>query len=290
MKRCRLGDSAGDDDESSVSRKKRKTLNSYYPVHLLGEAAAGIIPFNGYGIQRIISDSASADARGGRGSVGAPELRRVKPKLKEVSRPPLVRTLRGRVQVLPSRFNDSILDNWKKEKSISKNGVEDSALDTEYLPDREKDSKFGLKSVRMHGDGSINRKRNEGKGNSLHCRKFSPLSEDEIAELRNDELRSCDIKKYDEDSDECIDISGINKLYSTKDFVEGEVVWAMSGKHCPAWPAIVLNQESQVPHQVSNFRVSGTVCVMFFGYSGNGTQRVKCALVSIFCLLANCSN
>ncbi|KAK4431340.1 Histone-lysine N-methyltransferase ATX5 [Sesamum alatum] len=289
LKRCRVRDSAGDDDESSANRKKRKIATSYYPLHLLGEAAAGIIPFNGYGIHKILSNSAPVDVGGDRDGGAASESRCANPKSKEVSRPPLVRTSRGRVQVLPSRFNDSILDNWKKEKNISKNAARDSALDTEYLPAKEKDNKFSYKTPRSRGDATINRKRNEEKINSYQCRKFSPLSEDEIAELRNDGFRSCDVKKYnhsrdslttlqeqledDEELEECIQISGVGKLYSSKDFVEGDVVWAISGKHCPAWPAIVLNQESQVPQQVFNFRVAGSVCVMFFGYSGNGTQR-----------------
>ncbi|KAL2226964.1 UNVERIFIED_CONTAM: Histone-lysine N-methyltransferase ATX5 [Sesamum indicum] len=289
LKRCRVRDSAGDDDESSTNRKKRKIATSYYPLHLLGEAAAGIIPFNSYGIHKILSNSGPADIGGDRDGGAASEPRCVKSKSKEVSRPPLVRTSRGRVQVLPSRFNDSILDNWKKEKNISKNAARDSALDTEYLPAKEKDNKFSYKTPRIRGDATISRKRNEEKINSYQCRKFSPLSEDEIAELRNDGFRSCDVKKYigsrdslttlqeqledDEELEEYVQISGVDKLYSSKDFVEGDVVWAISGKHCPAWPAIVLNQESQVPQQVFNFRVAGSVCVMFFGYSGNGTQR-----------------
>lgn len=287
LKRCRVGDSAGDDDESSVSRKKRKTSNGYFPLHLLGEAAAGIIPFNGYGIQNIISKSAADDHGGGGGAASESRYSRP-PKSKEVSRPPLVRTSRGRVQVLPSRFNDSILDNWKKE---SKNAVRDSALDTEYVPVKQKDNRVSLKPLTIHGDVNSNRKQNEETIKQTKCRKFTPLSEDEIAELRNDGLRGSrsDSKKYRRDSlmtlvehsedddddddeyEECID--GIDRLYSTKDFGEGDIVWAIPGNHCPAWPAIVLNQESQVPAQVFNYRVAGAVCVMFFGYSGNGTQR-----------------
>lgn len=288
LKRCRVGDSAGDDEESSVSRKKRKTSNGYFPLHLLGEAAAGIIPFNGYGIQNIISKTAADDQGGGGGA--ASDSRCVRPpKSKKVSRPPLVRTSRGRVQVLPSRFNDSILDNWKKE---SKNAVRDSALDTEYVPVKQKDNRVSLKPLTIHGDVNSNRKQNEETTKQYKCRKFSPLSEDEIAELRNDGLRGSrsDSKKFRRDSsmtllehseddddddeyEECID--GIDRLYSTKDFGEGDIVWAIPGNHCPAWPAIVLNQESQVPAQVFNYRIAGAVCVMFFGYSGNGTQRVN---------------
>ncbi|XP_042003568.1 histone-lysine N-methyltransferase ATX4-like isoform X1 [Salvia splendens] len=251
MKRCRVGDSGGDDDELSVNRKKRKTSNDYFPLLLLGEAAAGIIPFNGYGVQKI-----AAEAPVGGGGAASESRSEQPSKSKEVSRPPLVRTSRGRVQVLPSRFNDSILDNWKKE---SKNAVRE---DTEYVPVKQKDNKSSSKPLRIRDDVNVPRKQSE-------WRKFSPLSVDEIAELRNEDGYDDD----DDDYDECIDISSIDRLYSTKDFGEGDIVWAIPGKHCPAWPAIVLNHELQVPTQVFNYRVAGAVCVMFFGYSGNGTQR-----------------
>ncbi|KAG6410027.1 hypothetical protein SASPL_128074 [Salvia splendens] len=252
MKRCRVGDSGGDDDELSVNRKKRKTSNDYFPLHLLGEAAAGIIPFNGYGVQKI-----AAEAPVGGGGAASESRSEQPSKSKEVSRPPLVRTSRGRVQVLPSRFNDSILDNWKKE---SKNAVRE---DTEYVPVKQKDNKSSSKPLRIRDDVNVPRKQSE-------WRKFSPLSVDEIAELRNEDGYDDD---DDDDYDECIDISSIDRLYSTKDFGEGDIVWAIPGKHCPAWPAIVLNHELQVPTQVFNYRIAGAVCVMFFGYSGNGTQR-----------------
>ncbi|KAL3819936.1 hypothetical protein ACJIZ3_005841 [Penstemon smallii] len=268
LKRRRTG---GETAECSlVNRKKRKIVNGYYPMHLLGEVAAGIIPFNGYGLPKFISSSASAGGGGG-GGVGG-ESWGARPK--EESRPPLVRTSRGRVQVLPSRFNDSVLDNWKKEKDSSKNVEKGSDLDSEYEPFREKGNKFSFKPPKI-------RKSNEVKSISNQCRKFSPLSEDEIEELRNGGLRNCGFKYYsspsslheEEELEEFMELNGINKLYSSEDFGEGDIVWAVSGRRCPAWPAIVLNQESQVPQQVLNFRVLGGVCVMFFGYSGNGTQR-----------------
>ncbi|KAK4485345.1 hypothetical protein RD792_007982 [Penstemon davidsonii] len=271
LKRRRTG---GETAECSlVNRKKRKIVNGYYPMHLLGEVAAGVIPFYGYGLQKFLSSSASAAAGGGGGGGGVGgESWCARPK--EESRPPLVRTSRGRVQVLPSRFNDSVLDNWKKEKDSSKNVEKGSDLDSEYVPFSEKGNKFSFKPPKI-------RKSNEVKSISNQCRKFSPLSEDEIEELRNGGLRNCGFKYYsspsslheEEELEEFMELNGINKLYSSEDFDEGDIVWAVSGRHCPAWPAIVLNQESQVPQQVLNFRVLGGVCVMFFGYSGNGTQR-----------------
>ncbi|XP_051142788.1 histone-lysine N-methyltransferase ATX5 [Andrographis paniculata] len=265
MKRCRGADSAGDDDESSSSSRKKRRADGYYRLDLLGKVAAGIIPFNGYGIEKITEEV--SEGKGG----GATPLK-LKEESKEESPPPPVRTSRGRVRLLPSRFNDSVLDNWKKEGSIStgKNTVRNSGQDTDYVPFEKKDnSKFSSKSLKIRGDLTT------GKKNSFQCRKFSPLSEEEIAELRNSSAALQEqLEDTEEEPDECcVAISSVDRLHRAKDFAEGDTVWAISGKNCPAWPAIVLNQESQVPQQVYNFRVAGAVCVMFFGYSGNGTQR-----------------
>ncbi|CAI9762478.1 unnamed protein product [Fraxinus pennsylvanica] len=298
LKRCRVGDSGGEDDESSSgNRKKRKSANGYYPLHLLGEAAAGIIPFKSYGIQRIVSSSAATaeEASLYTETSCCPSSR--EPKQKEPARPPLVRTSRGRVQALPSRFNDSILDDWKKEKS--KSTIKDSTSGRELTPIKEED-KFNFKTPRISGGAATNKKRNEDKIR-YQCRRFSPLSENEIEELRSDGLKSLDFRTNssslssvttlydqfvdDDELEEGLDLSGIDKLYRPEDFADGDIVWAITGKQCPAWPAIVLNQK-QVPQQVLNFRVAGAVCVMFFGYSGNGTQRdyawIKCGKIFPF--------
>uniref|UniRef100_A0A2P2IP87 Uncharacterized protein MANES_14G006400 n=1 Tax=Rhizophora mucronata TaxID=61149 RepID=A0A2P2IP87_RHIMU len=47
LKRCRLGgdsSAAGDDDDNSSSDWKKRRANGYYPLNLLGEVAAGVIP------------------------------------------------------------------------------------------------------------------------------------------------------------------------------------------------------------------------------------------------------
>ncbi|KAL3517292.1 hypothetical protein ACH5RR_024194 [Cinchona calisaya] len=57
------------------------------------------------------------------------------------------------------------------------------------------------------------------------------------------------------------------------DFVLGDVVWAKCGKKFPAWPAVVIDPLWQAPETVLRACVPGTLCVMFYGYSKNGTQR-----------------
>ncbi|KAF5960066.1 hypothetical protein HYC85_001275 [Camellia sinensis] len=273
LKRCRVGDSGGEENESSAKRKKRK-INGYFPLNLLGELAAGVIPFGIYGLLRN-----SGEKRFGADEVDS-KSKKTKESLKErnipeqeASRPPLVRTSRGRVQVLPSRFNDSILDNWKKEKS--KSSVRESSLDPEFNPYVEK---YSFKTPKLHSQNKV----------SYQCCKLPPL----LGE--GEEVNCFDMKKYSsshstitslheqlndterspiEELEEPVDLAGNDGLLKEGEFVSGDIVWAMSGKNYPAWPAIVLNPLTQAPQQVLSFRVTGAFCVMFFGYSGNGTQR-----------------
>lgn len=317
MKRCRVSDSGGEDDESSGNRKKRKPNNGFYPLHLLPEVGAGVIPFSGYGIQRILAQGSLAASTAvattavswctGVSYCPGEAESKLKGKesgsriVQEPPRPPLVRTSRGRVQVLPSRFNDSVLDNWKKEKS--KISVKEEDSDPEFNPYKDK---CNLKSSKLRGE-MANIKHNE---DNYRCRKVPSLLEDGRGELGSQRLKSFSFRKYSssrstltslneqfadveeyEELEEEIDLSGIDEsskgdvkkkglIYGPNDFVSGDIVWAISGKHCPAWPAIVLDPETQTPPQVLNFRISGAVCVMFFGYSGNGTQRVSLFFLS----------
>lgn len=319
LKRCRNGDSGGDDDEGSRNRKKRKESdkNGYYPLHLLGEVAAGVIPFSGYGLQRIMA----ARAKGGAAEASwctevsccqdeeesKSKKKESSNRVQEVARPPLVRTSRGRVQALPSRFNDSVLDNWKKEKS--KATVKELTLDPEFNPYKEK---MSLKNGKIRNE--VGNKKSIDDNINYQCRKPSPLLDAETVEFGINGSKSFDIRKLcssrssltsqhdrywemdkclNEDFEECVELSCIEALamgegerkpprFGPENFNFGDIVWAISGKHCPAWPAIVLDPKTQVPQQVSNFQVPGTVCVMFFGYSGNGTQRVRSINLSWF--------
>nr|GMD98035.1 histone-lysine N-methyltransferase ATX4-like [Ipomoea batatas] len=74
----------------------------YYQLHLLGEVAAGVIP-------RSVQWDEEAKSKKKESSNIVQEVIN--------ARPPLVMTPQGRVQTLPSRFNDLVLDNWKKENS-----------------------------------------------------------------------------------------------------------------------------------------------------------------------------
>ncbi|XP_057480013.1 histone-lysine N-methyltransferase ATX4-like [Actinidia eriantha] len=299
LKRCRAGESGGYDDETSANRKKRK-LNGYYPLHLLGEVAAGVIPFTGFGKLggSVASSSWCTEVSCCPDEVESKLTMRGSVKernnpVPEASRPPLVRTSRGRVQVLPSRFNDSVLDNWKKEKS------KPSVLDPEFTPYKEK---FSFKTPKLACQvASKERNRDKFSYQRFELPQFYGEGELGYQRLKNFSFRKhsssqstltslheqlVDCQRYPvEELEEPVDLTGIggllkeeeeerkSGLYGQGDFLSGDIVWAKSGKNYPAWPAIVLDPVTQVPQQVLSFQVAGAVCVMFFGYSGNGTQR-----------------
>ena len=306
MKRCRLGHSAADDDESPVVKKKRK-MNGYFPLNLLGDVAAGIIPLSGYGLHQIFGGHGgvvaaswcteiSSCAAGEMVSIskeadGAGAVNRTD----QVHRPPLVRTSRGRVQVLPSRFNDSILDNWRKE---SKPNAREITLDEDFKPEKEKPC---WKTPKQ----SVKKGSNEGKFGQ-QCRKFSALCPEDGNEMVYMGLKNVGTKKKysssrssltslheqlaeverypTEEVEEKFNLGRFNKESKggsrLEQFISGDIVWAKSGKKDPFWPAIVIDPTSQAPAQVLSSCIAGAVCVMFFGYSGNGTRRVR-FLISI---------
>lgn len=65
------------------------------------------------------------------------------------------------------------------------------------------------------------------------------------------------------------------EIYKPEDFTVGDIVWGKCGKKYPAWPAIVIDPWVNAPDSVLRCCVPGALCVMFFGYSKNGTQRVR---------------
>lgn len=71
------------------------------------------------------------------------------------------------------------------------------------------------------------------------------------------------------------DVQKKKEIYRPEDFAVGDILWAKCGKKYPAWPAIVIDPWVNAPDSVLRCCVPGALCVMFFGYSKNGTQRVS---------------
>ncbi|WZY85817.1 hypothetical protein YC2023_032201 [Brassica napus] len=194
LKRCRLSNSV------SHSTKKRKSNlgGYYYPLSLLGDISSGIVPGGGP------NGFSTREAPSG------------------VSRPPLVPTSRGRIRMLPSRFNDSVLDNWRKD---GKNGRE----------------------------GEVER-RKEKASSSLKSKQL--------------EARACVVVR--EREDERVQREG---FYGPENFYSGDLVWAKSGRSEPFWPAIVIDPMVQAPELVLRSCIPDSACVVFFGHSGNESER-----------------
>ncbi|OWM79637.1 hypothetical protein CDL15_Pgr023049 [Punica granatum] len=282
----------------SVTRKKNKLSNGhYYPLNLLGEVASGILP----GILREKAFAASWCAElscsaskpelkpNGRDSAAGPRGTQA---AEDSSRPPLVRTSRGRVQVLPSRFNDSVIDNWRKDAKIT---PQDYSLDEDYVVASSRKEKASQKSARTIRNGTNSRLIDEDLGFE-YPRCSTLFLEEDREEYRR---RNFDLTKYysssrssltsshehynegmyefaEEPDDDLREENGSERedgLYGPEDFYSGDIVWAKSGKSEPFWPAIVIDPMTQAPDLVLRACIADAACVMFFGYSGSEDQR-----------------
>ncbi|XP_044473741.1 histone-lysine N-methyltransferase ATX5-like isoform X2 [Mangifera indica] len=304
LKRCKLAVAAKEDDENSAKRKKRKT-DCYYPFNLLGEVATGVLPVTFHGILNgalaekgfaaswCTEVSCSPDEVVSKSKVS--ESRKLKKRTVQVSRPPLVRTSRGRVQVLPSRFNDSVIENWKKESksSLRGNGFNDEVeckkekfsfktpkSYNQNAKSRLKEDKDGCKSLRYGTLCEEEEKDEVGFSKSFDIRKHSS-SRSSLTSLHEQQL--VDVDKDKCQLEEIVDLmseegflNGERKddgLYGPEDFYSCDIVWAKSGKNDPYWPAIVIDPMTQAPELVLRSCIPDAACVMFFRHAGNEYQR-----------------
>lgn len=298
LKRRKPGDPAAEPnrDGEAGARKKGKLGNGYYPLNLLGEVAAGVIPgilgekqFAASWCTELSCSPEEAELESQAQDSGRAASRAV-----EISRPPLVRTSRGRVQVLPSRFNDSVIDNWRKE-STTKAGLLDSDVD-EYEIIECKKPKFGNKVARTLSNGLKNRRKEDeigfrylgygtlceeaeeeevGRGN-IDIRKYS-TSRSSLTSIQDHlgEFSGLDVEETDR-KENLMDWREERKdgLYGPEDFYSGDIVWAKSGEFEPFWPAIVIDPLTQAPELVLRACIADAACVMFFGYAGSEDHRV----------------
>ncbi|XP_027353338.1 histone-lysine N-methyltransferase ATX5-like isoform X2 [Abrus precatorius] len=240
LKRRRLGDSPSEGDESAAERKKkkRKTNGYCYPLNLF----AGVIPASFSGL--LGAGAASEKSCKVEPNSKGDEDRGDK---KNGSRPALVRTSRGRVQALPSRFNDSIIEDWRKDSNKIATGYDDEEVESvKKLPQRKGKSNIGHK----------------GRGYSALCEEVLHKNFDArkgFVELRGNE-GVLETKKKD-------------GLYGPEDFYAGDIVWAKARKKEPFWPAIVIDPMCQAPELVLKSCIPDAACVMFLGHSGSENHR-----------------
>ncbi|XP_013588915.1 PREDICTED: histone-lysine N-methyltransferase ATX3 isoform X4 [Brassica oleracea var. oleracea] len=181
---------------------------------------------------------------------------------------------RGRVRVAPSRFNDSVVDAWgNRRRKVEK---KESGHDDEVrVVKKVKAGQGGEK-----GSSKLFPRKDNGDSSEVD---FDDLGGGKDANLRvsmlssSDDANSLSVRGKDEffaESGKPKDSGVMRKgVYRPEDFAVGDLVWAKCGKRFPAWPGKVIDPDSQAPDSVLKHCVPGSLCVMFFGYSKNGTQR-----------------
>uniref|UniRef100_A0A5B7CF24 Putative histone-lysine N-methyltransferase ATX4-like isoform X2 n=1 Tax=Davidia involucrata TaxID=16924 RepID=A0A5B7CF24_DAVIN len=300
LKRCKVEDfDCEDDDACSVNPKKQKT-NGNYSIPMRGFGQVHGEDLEDYG--NIVNSwctgvscyagEVESNSKNHRG-------RKAVNQSSEGYRPPLFKSSRGRVLVLPSRFNDSVIDSWKKDKS-KLDDYESCFDDPETVMFNEERIKHGS----PYCGAQVFKKRHMEDKFSFQKHNFNRFSvEAEEGEVGCTGFKNFDTKMHSSSHSSVTSINeanflplvetdeyppksftnftGVEKLakvktekrkdfYRPEDFVLGDIVWAKSGKKYPAWPAIVIDPLWQAPETVLRACVPGTICVMFFGYSKNG--------------------
>lgn len=159
---------------------------------------------------------------------------------------------RGRVRMFPSKFNNSVFNYWKKES-------------------KSEESDNNVKIFAEEGEENIHKEKYRIKNSGFdefECEKYiglKPLVGGEEG------LRKENVGKRKE-------------IYKPEDFALGDIVWAKCGRSFPAWPAVVIDPLLEAPEQVLRCCVPGAICVMFYGFSKNGKQRVSKCKTFFICL------
>ncbi|XP_026662847.2 histone-lysine N-methyltransferase ATX4 [Phoenix dactylifera] len=311
LKRCNAeGAAPGEDD--GERRRKRRREDGFFPLEVLGIVSAAGFPAFPFGFRRPGGDAREEMSSAAVASSWCTEVsycsgevesesrerrQEERDRLHEVvapprARPPVVRTSRGRVQVLPSRFNDSVLiDPWKKEKPKAKALDPDFEIKTDLMEPRKqgfihKDSNFSSvfpNSITLFDNEerhwtcrNLKFKKNSSSRSTLTSLHESfagaekwlpPVVDVEFPLVYDSDPMTVETRMLKENVEQRKD------FYRPEEFVLGNIVWAKLGKKYPAWPAIVVNPMQEAPEAVLQSSIPGAICVMFFGYSGNGNHR-----------------
>jgi len=215
------------------------------------------------------------------------------------TRAPIVRTTHGRTQMLPSRFNDSILEPWKKCKSKGLKTIDEgracsaSSASPDTILNLTKQPTIKIKGlgVNLVFGKSVNGFKNQIRPPALKdCDRTSKLNM--LSEHRNRMSIPKSLPRSFESADtdsvlslmpKEITTSGVpvKGLHPLEEFDLGDIVWAKSGRHGdPAWLAKVIDPIQEAPDAVLSVCVPGRLCIMFFGHSsGKRKERVCHSLI-----------
>jgi len=258
-------------ENDELTQRKKKLNGNHFPLNLLN----GAIPVSFTGLLGATAVATVApgnndnscfsvvsDDDDGKGDI-------IKTATATDTRPPLVRTSRGRLQVMPSRFNDSVIVNWKKDgKNSAANTTAAATSFREF--EFEKFEDFSLKKCNGKGKNGTRNGTGGGRGYSELCEEVLHKNFGVAATSKEMSLR--------EIFEETKVNNGVLKkkegFFGPEDFVAGDIVWAKARKKEPFWPAIVIDAMSQAPELVLRSCIADATCVMFLGYSRNDDHRV----------------
>lgn len=287
LRRCNVAGGGGEDEGGGDTRpRKRRRGDEFFPVELLGQVPASGIPYAAYGFRWSEEPEARAEAA----------------QLPAAARPPVVRTSRGRTQVLPSRFNDSVLiDPWKKEKPVRppvpvkteplvhKNGVRhdrvalsDRSFALSELDDDDEEEAMVARHPPQRNFGGSRYLASCSTLTSVHDEPYNKYHRKEVM-LRHyyeedDYRKEVMLRHYyeeddeenedDEEEDEEHEEEKEEIFHCTEKFVYGDIVWAKLGKRQPMWPGVVVDPTHEASAEAMPPQPHGVsvVCVMLFGW------------------------
>ncbi|KAJ0986183.1 hypothetical protein J5N97_004539 [Dioscorea zingiberensis] len=261
MKRCNADEPSACDDEPPGSRWKRRRIPGELPIEVEDdEAGVPCLP-GGLGdpeemncaTEVSCSDQVESDAQQGL---------------------PLVRTARGRVQTLPSRFKNSVLlDPLEEEEPTAQ------VLDSGIRIDKERPHPLNGR-VRCKNPSSIIPLTTLEKEPSYRvCWNFdawrystsgstlTSMNENSatVVEDVSPPVIDCEKESRGGGRSENIQATKGNAPYEDVHepvvFPPGDVVWAKTGESGPVWPSIVIRRETQ------------TACVLLLGCSSDTNRR-----------------
>ncbi|XP_047334284.1 histone-lysine N-methyltransferase ATX3-like isoform X2 [Impatiens glandulifera] len=267
LKRCKadeIGFLDHEEDANSVNPKKQKS-NA-----------------NGF-CDQIADDKVVNSCRAGASCYAAP-IGLEKVKLEDECSSPQLKSFPARRHAVPLRFADSIMDSWKKSRSLP---VDERVSSSSDGGEKVMSGKINSKPIITYSSRSsllkkksmnaLNTKVDEtcvsSSGLVVHnptayCShstvpsacdsSSSPLLESGACPPTDKKLANGKARK---------------DYYGLTDFLLGDIVWAKSGKKYPAWPAIIIDPISEAPDVVRRACIPNTVCVMYYGYSKNKKQR-----------------
>ncbi|XP_030489203.2 histone-lysine N-methyltransferase ATX3 [Cannabis sativa] len=274
LKRCKLEEPDSEDFANSGSAKKRRT-NVYHSL------CNGDVEDFSSGSGSLFNDE---PYWGGDVESNLKSVRSLNPNPNEFSR-----SSRGRIRMLSSRFNNSVLNIWKSKPKFDE-------IDTGFDEDDNAEAAVDKYKEKLDGMRFLRKPKNENNRYKNSKPKRAVKKEDgEVAAIEFGNFNyakyigmQIDAKNFPsieaEEYASSFGYSGVERLtkasigrrkdvYRPEDFALGDIVWAKCGRSYPAWPAVVIDPLIQAPEAVLRCCVPNAMCVMFYGFSKNGKQR-----------------